>query len=269
MQDDHYRIYAIKYAQLERSARENFIGGDIHDGPMKMDYFIWAVVGETRSFIVDTGFDEAMAAKRGRRILNPIKTGLLKIGLDPAAVKDVVITHMHYDHAGNNGLFPNATYHVQDREMRFCTGRCMCHPTLRHPFAVEDVTAMIERLYAGRVCFHDQEAELAPGISLHRTGGHSDGLQVVRVRTARGYVVLASDATHYYANIGRGLPFPIVYNVGDLLEGYQLVKRLADGPTHIIPGHDPQILKLFPPASEETQGWIARVDLPASGLPEF
>nr|WP_295744455.1 N-acyl homoserine lactonase family protein [uncultured Acidocella sp.] len=269
MKDEMYRIYAIKYAQHERRARENFIGGDIHDGPMPMDYFVWAIIGDERSFIVDTGFDAAMAAKRGRQITHPVAEGLAKIGVDPHAVKDVVLTHMHYDHAGNHQLFPNATYHVQDREMAYCTGRCMCHDGLRHPFAVEDVTAMIERLFAGRVKFHNEEAELAPGVTLHRTGGHSDGLQILRVRTARGFVVLASDAAHFYANLGRELPYPIVYHVGDMMEGYQLVKRLADGPAHVIPGHDPQVLRLFPPAAEDTSGWIARVDLPANGVPTF
>ena len=48
-------------------------------------------------------------------------------------VTDVIITHMHYDHAGNHGLFPNARYHLQDREMAYCTGRCMCHAGLRAP----------------------------------------------------------------------------------------------------------------------------------------
>lgn len=269
MEETTYRVYAIKYAHHDRMARENFIGGDIHDGPMPMDYFVWAIVGEERSFVVDTGFDARMAHKRGRRITRPVEEGLRRIGLEPETVRDVVITHMHYDHAGNNDLFPNAVFHLQDREMAFCTGRCMCHDTLRHPFAVEDVKAMIDRLYAGRVCFHDSEDELAPGITLHRTGGHSDGLQVLRVRTKRGWLVLASDATHYYANLGRGLAYPIVFNVGDMMEGYLTVHRLAGGMTHIIPGHDPQVLEIYPSAAEDTAGWIARVDLAPSAAPKF
>lgn len=126
---------------------------------------------------------------------------------------------------------------------------------------------MIEHLFTGQVRFHEHETELAPGITLHRTGGHSDGLQILRVRTKRGYVVLTSDATHYYVNIGCRLPYPIVYNVGDIVEGYSLFEQLADGPTHIAPGHDPQIFALFPSAAVDTDGWIARVDLPARGVP--
>jgi glyoxylase-like metal-dependent hydrolase (beta-lactamase superfamily II) len=134
MASDTYEIYAVRYAHHDRRAHENFLQGDLHDtAPMPLDYFVWAVVGESRTFILDTGFDAAMAQKRGRDFLRPPGDGLKAIGIDPDSVKDVVISHMHYDHTGNNDLFPNATYHLQDREMRFCTGRCMCHPQCADP----------------------------------------------------------------------------------------------------------------------------------------
>ncbi|MGH8764449.1 MAG: MBL fold metallo-hydrolase, partial [Burkholderiales bacterium] len=98
--NETYRVYAIKYAHHERRSPENFIGGDSHDVPMPLDYFVWAVVGESRAFIVDTGFDQAMGSKRGRQITRPIDQGLKAIGVDVRTVQDVIITHMHYDHAG-------------------------------------------------------------------------------------------------------------------------------------------------------------------------
>ena len=257
-----YEIYAIKYAEHERRARENFIGGDIHDGPMAMDYFVWVVRNADRTIIVDTGFDQAMAEKRKRRITRPVEEGLARLGIDPMKVTDVALTHLHYDHAGNHHLFPDAAFHVQEQEMAFCTGRCMCHPELNHPYAVEDVKQMIDRLFAGRIRFRAPEDELAPGITLHRVGGHSDGLQILRVHTARGWVVLASDAAHYFENLDKKLPYPVVYNVGDMIEGYARVRELSDSPVHIIPGHDPAVLSLYPAAFDDTEGWIARVDLP-------
>src|SRR3546814_10664414 len=60
-----------------------------------------------------------------------------------------------------------------------------------------------------------------------------------RVWSQRGWVVLASDATHLYGNIGHGVPFPAVYNVGDMLEGHQAVRRLADSEAHIVPARSP------------------------------
>jgi hypothetical protein len=55
-------------------------------------------------------------------------------------------------------------------------------------------------------------------------------------------------------------PFPIVYNVGDMLEGYATAYRLAESEEYVIPGHDPEVLKRFPAHSKDTQGWIARLD---------
>lgn len=259
---DTYEIYAIKYARHERLSRYNFIGGDPHDVMMPLDYFVWAVVGADRSFVVDTGFAPDMAEKRGREMLNPPGEGLRAIGLDPATVKDVIITHMHYDHAGNHTLFPSARYHVQDREMAYCTGRCMCHEALRSAFEPEDVAVMVRRVFEGRVAFHDGAAEIAPGISVHWVGGHTAGIQVVRVRTRRGWVVLASDATHFYANLEQARPFPIVHSVGDMLEGYETMKRLADSPAHIVPGHDPLVIERYPAPNEALEGWVARLDAP-------
>lgn len=255
-----YRVFAIKYAHHERRSAANFIGGDSHDVPMPLDYFVWAVVGATRSFLVDTGFDPAQAAQRGRTITRPVEEGLRAVGVDPAAVRDVIVTHMHYDHAGNRELFPNARYHLQDREMAFCTGRCMGHPVPNQPFEPEDVTAMVRRVFAGRVAFHDGDAELAPGLSVHLVGGHTNGLQAVRVRTAAGWLVLASDASHFYANMEQRRPFPVVYNVGDMLDGFARLHSLADAPHLVVPGHDPAVLQRFPAACREHAGWIARLD---------
>jgi glyoxylase-like metal-dependent hydrolase (beta-lactamase superfamily II) len=255
-----YEIYAVRYAHHERRASENFLGGDPHDGPMPLDYFVWAIVGAERTLVLDTGFDEKMAKKRGREFLRPPHDGLLAIGVDPARVGDVVISHMHYDHAGNRDLFPNATFHLQDREMAFCTGRCMSHPQLRRSFEPEDVSAMIGRLFQGRVQFHDGAGEVAPGITVHHVGGHTAGLQVMRVKTRRGWVVLAADASHFYANFEQMRAYPTVYNVGDMLEGFAAVKRLASSPAHVIPGHDPLVLRRYEAPKPELEGIAVRLD---------
>jgi len=242
-----YEVLAIRYAHnAERRAAENFLGGDPHDAPMPMDYFVWALKGGGRTIVVDTGFDAKMAQRRQRRLTRPVGEGLKVAGIDPDSVKDVILTHMHYDHAANYDLFANASYHVQDREMQYCTGRCMCHSALRLPFEAEDVTAMVERLFEGRVKFHDGASEIAEGVTVHLVGGHSRGLQFVRVRTRRGWVVLASDASHYYANFEQHRPFPIVFDVGEMLDGYGAMQRLASSPAHIVPGHDPLVLKRYP-----------------------
>ena len=92
--------------------------------------------------------------------------------------------------------------------------------------------------------------QLAPGVTLHHVGGHSDGLQIVRVPTARGPIVLASDAAHYYGNLHRRSPFPIVYNVGHMIDGWATAERLAGHIDRVIPGHDPLVSQIYPRVSE-------------------
>jgi glyoxylase-like metal-dependent hydrolase (beta-lactamase superfamily II) len=256
---DTYEIYAIQYAHHDRTARENFLFGDAHDGPMPLDYFVWAIVGNGRTFVLDTGFSPDMAKKRGRTLVRTVADGLQAIGIEAASVDDVIISHMHYDHAGNIPLFPKARFHVQDAELAFATGRAMCHPAINAIFEAEDVCHLVRNVFDGRVVFHDGVSGLAPGITLHKVGGHTKGLQVTRVKTQRGFVVLASDAAHLYANMERSQPFPIVVDVDDYLEAFTTIRKLATSEAHIVPGHDPLVLARYPLAKDGVPG-VVRLD---------
>lgn len=257
---DIYEIYALKYAHSDRRSPENFIGGDDHDVDMPLAYYTWVIRNAERTVLVDTGFDQASAASRRRDLQRPVAEGLRSIGIEPSAIEDVIITHLHYDHAGNDGLFPQARFHLQDCEMSYATGRCMCHAMLNHPYDVSNVTAMVRRVYEGKVRFHDGDSEFAPGITLHKVGGHSRGLQVVRVKTQRGHVVLASDTAHFYQHLDRRKVFPTVDSVADVLEGYDRLLSLAQSRRHIVPGHDPAVLDQYPAYADILSGWVARLD---------
>ena len=257
-----YEVLAVKYATRPARRADLFIGGDPHDADTAMDYYLWVVRGRNpdRLFIVDTGFNEDMAAKRGRTLLRRPADALKLVGVDPDAVEQVVITHLHNDHVGAFDSFPNAVFHLQDDEMDFATGRYMCHERLRKPYEPDHVVGLVRLVFRNRVVFHDGDEELAPGLSVHRIGGHSMGLQAVRVHTKRGWVVLASDASHYYEHFEQGRAFPVVFHVGDLLQGYGKLAKLADSPSHIVPGHDPLVMDRYPPPSETLRGVAARLD---------
>ena len=243
-----YEVYALRYAMHEgRKASENFLShDDQHSGPMPLSFYLWAIKGPDRTVIVDTGFDEGMALKRGRTFLHSPKDLLSHIGINAEDVTDVVITHMHYDHCGNLGLFPNARYHIQEAEMAYCTGRAMTYALLRRPFEPKNIKEAIDCLFQDRLVVHDGEVDLGGGIRLHKVGGHTKGMQIVSIPTLRGNVVLASDAAHFWANLDRRSPFPIVVDVQEMFAAYDVMERLADGPLHVIPGHDPKVLEVFP-----------------------
>lgn len=246
MNPPEHEVYAIRYATVDRLASENFHARVAPDAPMPMDYFVWLVRGGGRAIVVDTGFGQEAADRRRRTLLRPPGEGLAALGVDPSAVEDVVVTHLHYDHAGNLGLFENARFHLQEEEMAYATGPAMAQAPLGHAFDAEDVAGMVRRVYAGRVRFHAGDATLAPGVTLHRIGGHTRGLQVVRVTTARGPIVLASDAAHFRANLERRNPFPIFVDLQAVLDGYDRLLELAPSLDHVIPGHDPLVLRRFP-----------------------
>ena len=240
-----WEAYAIRYGEHDRPKQASYLMPveDPHESN-PLDYFIWLLRGPGgRQILVDCGFDLATAAKRDRKLHRTVEQALLDFGTDPAEISDVIITHLHYDHAGNLDSFPNAMFHLQEREMAFATGRHMCQACIRVPFEAEDVVKMVRHLYNDRLTFHSGEGEVAPGVSVHGVGGHSDGLQMVRVQTARGPLIVASDAMHFYGNVQRNNPFPIIFDLGAMTQGWKTAKKLAGGDeTLVVPGHDPLVL---------------------------
>jgi glyoxylase-like metal-dependent hydrolase (beta-lactamase superfamily II) len=247
-EDGIYQIFSLCYAKARsRRTEDNFLWrGDVHDGPMPLDYNLWILRNANRTVLVDTGFGPRAAGERGRALdIDPVEA-LSRVGIDPDLIEDIILTHLHYDHAGNIDRFAKARFHIQDAEVAFATGRCMCTPQMRWAFDVEDVTNLVRHTYADRVCFHDGDATPLPGISVHVMPGHSAGIQAVRVMTPRGPVVLASDVSHYYANVLRKSPFFLTVDAVATLHSYQNLVALAGSVDRLIPGHDPKVRALYP-----------------------
>ena len=130
--------------------------------------------------------------------------------------------------------------------MAYASGPYMCRDTLRMPFTADHICAVVMWLYAGKVVFRDGEAEVADGVSVHCIGGHSRGLQAFWVRTAVGWLVLASDAAYFWGNLWARKLFPIVVDFQNMFDGFGALEHLASHPDQIIPGHDPPCQDVFP-----------------------
>jgi glyoxylase-like metal-dependent hydrolase (beta-lactamase superfamily II) len=264
-----YEVHAVKYAHLPRKAWEVQITPDPHDADFPMDYFVWVAIPLDESGNRDRRqadrdrhrLQRPVGKKRGREVKTNPADLLAHLGVDAKEVEDVIITHLHYDHVGNWDRFPKARFHLQDKEMQFATGRHICHGTFRHAFEVEDIVGMVRAVYGKRVVFHDGDEEIAPGISVHLIGGHTMGMQSVRVMTRNGWLVLASDACALLlGHRGRKL-FAIVYSSPTLLAGYDKLQKLADGRLEmVVPGHDAEVMKRYPPSRDDLKGVAVRLD---------
>ena len=247
-----YNVYALRYArQMGRMAKDNFMlspmaGTDAHDGPMPVNYYIWILHNRTRTIVVDSGISPRAGKERGRALDHDPIEALARIGIDPDKVEDVIITHLHYDHASNIHRFGKARLHIQEAEAAYATGACMCEPFQRAPFDIEDIVTLMRRLYADRVVFHNGTGEPFPGVSVHVLPGHSPGIQAVRVMTPRGPVLLASDVSHFYVNFLRSRPFRVTLDVTETQRSYRQLIALGGSVERIIPGHDPKVRAIYP-----------------------
>jgi glyoxylase-like metal-dependent hydrolase (beta-lactamase superfamily II) len=244
---DPWEVYAVKYAdKTNRKRIESFIGDPHYDLPHPIDFFVWVLRRGAEVILVDSGFDQDEARDRAIPLQLDPGTALAPLGLKPEDITTLIVTHLHFDHAGGLRLFPNAHLHIQAAEMAYATGPCMCHEVLRWPYTGEHVCEAVKRLYSGRLTFHDGDAQVAEGVTVHKIGGHTKGMQCVRVLTSAGWLVLASDASHFYENMFTARPFPFVVDLDDMLDGFKRLETLVSARRLIVPGHDPLVRTHFP-----------------------
>lgn len=240
-----WQVWAIRVATAHRAARDNFLSPGDRCGSAAIDFVVFVLTSGNEVVVVDTGFSREAGQRRGRVLDLSAGDAVRAVGRRPEDVGTVVLSHLHYDHAGNVADFANARVVVQRAELEYTTGPAMRHHRLNHFFEVDDVVGVVRRLYEGGVTVIDGDRELLPGLEVRLIAGHTRGSQVVRVHTERGWVVLACDGVHYYDNLAERNPFPAMVDVEQVLDGYERIESLASTPDHVVPGHDPQLFERY------------------------
>jgi N-acyl homoserine lactone hydrolase len=226
------------------------------DIPMIYSVIQSQVDGRRKVFLVDTGFatGESMTGRKFADFESPAVT-LAKVGLTPADVDTILLTHLHFDHVGNIGAFPNATIYVQRSEYegwRNVLRKLGDMPSTKQSWVMSSMNPVdmpiFERAVAeGRVSFVDGSAQVAPGISLHLASDtHTFGSQWLEITTPDGPLVLAGDCVVSYANLER--MWPPGYHQGNawnLIECYDRLKALVgpDRLERIVVGHDMEVFR--------------------------
>jgi glyoxylase-like metal-dependent hydrolase (beta-lactamase superfamily II) len=258
-----YEVMAVRYATRVTRAAEVYLNfhtyGD-EDHALVMDYFFWVIRNGERTVVVDTGFTPAVGEPRGRSMTCPVPQGLARLGIDPASVETVVITHGHYDHTGNVGLFDRASVVMSATEMDFWSGPIARRFQFAHSVEWEDLRAL-QRLEAnGRLKRMAGTHVVAPGITAIEVGGHTPGQLIVVVDGEGGPVLLASDAVHYYEEVDLDRPFLMVADLPQMYQAFDTVSKIAAHPgTAFVAGHDPGVFDRFTALDSADRGFGVRV----------
>jgi len=239
-----YEVYALKYAERDTTACQFFYREPSHE-PITLHYYVWLILGGPHPILVDTGFLDDDARARGMRNYVSPAAMVERAGVKPGDVRLALITHLHYDHWAGHSLFPGAEHWIQADEVAFWTGPFGRTPAFRQSANVESLARLVTLNYASRVRIVDGDREVFPGIRVHRVGGHTAGLQIVTVDTARGPVVLTSDASHFYRNVEKRQPVQIITSLPEMLQAFETIDSLAGAEKLIVAGHDPLVAERF------------------------
>jgi glyoxylase-like metal-dependent hydrolase (beta-lactamase superfamily II) len=258
-----HRVVAVRYAERETTRSEVYYRWSTYgepDGPLRLAYYFWVLDPPAGPpVVVDCGFRVDEGARRGRPCSIEPAAALTRLGIDPASVKQVVLTHLHYDHIGNVDLFPSALLVIARREQDFWTGLLAARPHFAEHTDPGAVAVVARAAAAGQVRFVEDELEVTPGIVALRVGGHCPGQLIVAVDTIAGGVLLASDALHYYDELATERPFAVFANLPDVYHAYDTIRALTATSRVLVPGHDPLVMERHPDLDATWPGLGVRI----------
>jgi glyoxylase-like metal-dependent hydrolase (beta-lactamase superfamily II) len=244
-----YEIYAISYGVIPDFSVAGLVAGADRSRKLDIQMMVWLLRGRNGSnILVDSGFYREKLFKQWnvRDFIKP-SDAIAKVGLKPEQITDVIITHMHWDHAGGMDLFPKARIWIQQDEYAYYTGEAWRPGGSHGGIDAEDVMALVKANTEGRVQMvkgDDQEA--IAGIRFYTGGRHTYASQYVGVSTRSGTVIIASDNCYLYENLDKRVPIAQTLDAASNLRAQDRMKQLASNLRLVVPGHDPAVFRRFP-----------------------
>jgi glyoxylase-like metal-dependent hydrolase (beta-lactamase superfamily II) len=255
-------VLAVRYATLLTSKSALYYRYHDYgepDAAARMDYFFWVLRRGAEIVLVDTGFGPAAGARRGRTHLCRTDEALRRLSIDPAAVRQVVVTHLHYDHIGNLDLFPGAELFVDGRELEFWSGPYADRRAFAAATEPHELEWVAQAQRDGRVTAVGPRETIAGGVTAVRAGGHSPGQQILHVPTVDGEVIIASDAAHFYEEIALDRPFDVLCDLEACYDALETLRGHLAAGLPVAVGHDPEVMTRFAPVSAELADLAVRI----------
>jgi glyoxylase-like metal-dependent hydrolase (beta-lactamase superfamily II) len=230
-----WALYAVEYARSKDLPLERLVRGADPARKLDMSWYFYLAVGSGRIVMLDAGSDAlarsgSQDAERWQIVRAvPVPTALDELGLSPASVDDVLLTHHHWDHSDGVLDLPRAVLHVHEAEWaRLVTGKR---------------AAAFRKLEAeGRLRTFSGASEPLPGIAARVLGGHTVAHTVYALRCRDGRrVVVGGDGAYTYENLERALPITVTDDARANVADMQALRREGT----VLPGHDPELFRRF------------------------
>ena len=243
-----YEIYAISYGVIPDFPVAGLLAGADRSRKMDIQMMVWLLKGpDGRNILVDSGFfqERYVSQFKVRDFIKPSEA-VGRAGINADQVTDVIITHMHWDHAGGITLFPKARIWIQKEEYNYYTGEAWQSPATHGGIDAEDVAALVRRNVEGSVSFvNGDDQEPIPGVRLYTGGRHTFASQYAGVNTKAGTVIIASDNCYLYENLDKHAAIAQTLDAASNLRAQDRMRSLASAPRLVVPGHDPEVFVRF------------------------
>ena len=247
-----YEIYALKYAGPFVRTGAHLLWYRDWDKIEKINYYIWCIRGAGETVVVDAGVTPQIARERELDgYVSPAEV-LARINVEADEVRHVVITHMHFDHAGGVSLFPRATFYIQEDEYRFWhENPIAARPPFRQVSDPASNAYLASLEGTDRLVLLKGDRQILPGIQCLLSPGHTVALQTVAVDTPKGTAIVGSDCAHVFRNYTEDWPSCLIVDLVGWMKTYDKLRERVSAPDLLFPGHDRLLLDNYPQVAKD------------------